>query len=199
VPIFDAQPQLLPRFRAGERAALAQVYAFYFDEVYRLLRFGFRLEAGVVPPLDEAVVLDTVQETFVRAFDLAGRTGFDGQRPYRPYLLRIARNLRIDQLRKTRRELALLDAQREAVMTQLEPEPPSAEERAHAQALQSATAEYIATLDPEARQFVALRFEQALSQRDIADRMGATRRRIRTLEDQVQRGLVELLGKKGLG
>jgi len=43
---------------------------------------------------------DVVQEVFVRALSEKARTSYDGLRPYRPYLLRIAKNLMIDRARR---------------------------------------------------------------------------------------------------
>ena len=50
--------------------------------------------------MPEEQALDLVQEVFLRAFDERARLGYDGLRPYRPYLLRIAKNLRIDTARR---------------------------------------------------------------------------------------------------
>ena len=45
---------------------------------------------------------DLVRETFVRAFAEKARSSFDGLRPYRPFLLRITKNLMIDRFRSRR-------------------------------------------------------------------------------------------------
>ena len=59
----------------------------------------------------------------------------------------------------------------------------------HWKTLAAATQEYVATLDDESKQIVALRFEDELSQDEVAARMRCTRRRVRTVEHQVQDGL----------
>jgi RNA polymerase sigma factor (sigma-70 family) len=201
-PLFEGQPELLRRFRQGDREALAVVYRACIDDVYRLARYGFRTEQGVVPPLaDDSAALDLVQETFVRAFAEAARMRFDGLRPYRPYLLRITRNLRIDQLRRVRNEPLTgyaWDAGGSDALELLGEPQAAPEERAHQQRLLDATAQYTAGLDAEGKRFVQLRFEEEGSQRDVAAAMGVTRRRVRSLESQVLSALARWLRDKKL-
>ena len=106
MPIFEQQPSLLRRFREGEREALSAVYRFYFDDVYRLGQHGFvtrdGLRGGRIEP--EADRVDFVQDVFVKAFASDARLSYDGLRPYRPFLLRIARNLRVDLARRAGRD-----------------------------------------------------------------------------------------------
>lgn len=47
MPIFAQDRRLLDAFRAGDRDALAEVYRYYFDDIYRLAQFGFRTQAGL--------------------------------------------------------------------------------------------------------------------------------------------------------
>src|SRR5216110_1237368 len=97
MPIFRDDPNLLTRFRRGERDALLHVYRCYADDVAQALRRGFGLGTF---PLQSADVVDLVQESFAKAFSPAGRVGFDGQRDYRPYLLALVRNVYVDWLRR---------------------------------------------------------------------------------------------------
>ena len=66
------------------------------------------------------------------------------------------------------------------------------------QRLHDATQEFLATLDAATRRFVALRFEEAHSQADVAEIMETTRRHVRTLEDQVQADLKRFLKSRDL-
>jgi DNA-directed RNA polymerase specialized sigma24 family protein len=117
VTIFEGRPDLLYDFRAGVREALGRVYSFYFNDVFRLVSRGFTLSGP--PPVtvsgltDPSAQQDAVQDVFVRAFSESARLSYDGIRPYRPYLLRIARNYRIDQERKQRRERLARDPELE--------------------------------------------------------------------------------------
>jgi RNA polymerase sigma factor (sigma-70 family) len=210
VPVFERQPDVLRRFREGDRDALEEVYRCYVDDVLRLLRAGFSTTTSDnavvrVPAItDRAQVLDVTQEVFLRAFGPSGRSGYDGLRPYRPYLLRIARNLRIDQLRRSGREI-LVDPMRtggagldfDALVERDEPLP--APEAAHSESLQRATTSYLERLSDEQRRFVTLRFEDSLSQVEVASRMSITRRRARTLESTVLKGLRRFLVRQQIG
>src|SRR5262245_56542135 len=104
------QRALLDRFRRGERLALEEVYRHYAPEVAAFLQRGFTFMsggrhlrfAGYRQPFD---LDNALQETFVRAFKESARLGYDGLNPYKSYLLAIARNLVLDELR--RREVAM--------------------------------------------------------------------------------------------
>jgi RNA polymerase sigma-70 factor (ECF subfamily) len=190
VTIFADNRALLDRFRRGDRDALAKVYYHYVDEVATLARRGFTIESSghaVVRGVDADREREIVQETFAKAFAEKARLAYDGVQPYRPYLLRITKNLMIDRFRAERRDASEPEA--ECVV---EPED------LHWKQLAAATAEHVATLDAESRRLIALRFEQELSQDDVAEAMGISRRRVRTLEDRVQHGLRKWLQSKGL-
>jgi RNA polymerase sigma-70 factor (ECF subfamily) len=190
-PLLEADRALLDAFRRGGREALGQVYFCYVDSVATLLRFGFMLDThslrvpGARDPDDER---DLVQEVFVRAFAERARRSYDGVRPYRHYLLRIAKNLLIDRQRARGHEVAL-DA---GALDGDEPDPESEYERepdVHWQRLAAATSDYVAGLSPELRELVRLRFEDGHSQADVAERMQLSRRRVRTLEHRAMTGL----------
>jgi len=200
----------LPAFRRGDRAALEAVYRHYFSDVSRILRLGFVTGAEArtrIPALrDDAALRDAVQEVFTRALQERARLSYDGLRPYRPFLLQITRNLRVDQLRSAGRERPLsslgpddsdLDidgviARNLAVSGPAETDPQREREW---QRLRSQTEAYVATLDEESRHFIGLRFEQERSQADVAQAMGVTRRHVRTLEERVQIGLRRFLNR----
>lgn len=202
VTLFEDDRGLLDAFRRGEREALRRVYVRYFDDVLGLLRRGFVL--GGPPPVsvaglsDEGSALELLQETFVRAFGERARASYDGLRPYRPFLLRIARNLRIDQLRASGRELSVGQIEDEHFPSPSDAEPLDAEHEADWAVRSAATREYLAGLDAETQRYVQLRFVQELSQADVAAQLGVTRRRVRSLEDEVQKGLLRFLRARGL-
>jgi RNA polymerase sigma factor (sigma-70 family) len=200
----------LADFRAGERAALETVYRHYVDELTRILRLGFIVgDAGAlrVKGLEGPELRDAVQEVFVRAFQEKARRSYDGVRPYRPYLLRIARNLRLDQLRVAQREKplsALADADGEpidvdALIASDAGEPrllaPEVQASREWQALLRETQAYLSGLEPELRRFVQLRFVEEQAQEQIAGLMGVTRRQVRSWEEWVQAGLKRHLSR----
>lgn len=192
--LFESDRTLLDHFRAGDADALERVYRETVDEVARLIHHGALLAAGNrVPgagsPESER---ELVQETYLRAFAQRARLAFDGLRPYRPYLLTIARNLLIDHWRRAGREV-LDDG-----LSELATEPAQAEPDLDFAARLTATRGYLAQLPPELRTFVDLRYEQDLSQQALVHKLGITRWRARSLEKRIQAGLVRHLKRAGL-
>ncbi|MCC7380934.1 MAG: sigma-70 family RNA polymerase sigma factor [Deltaproteobacteria bacterium] len=163
---------------------MERVYHAYVDSVFRRVRHGFHLKDGrrVEGIREPQAQRDLVQEVFVRAFAERARLAYDGLRPYGPYLLRIAGNQLVDRWRSHGAELSAADAA--GALEAAEPEvAQDAEEDLHWRALREATQSCVLGMDDEMRAFVRFRFEEDLSQREVAARMGVTRRRVRTLED----------------
>lgn len=204
------RPEVLRAFRAGQRAALTAVYWQYVDAVLTLLRLGFVTKGP--PPVGVAGLgtgpeqLETAQEVFARAFTERARLSYDGLRPYRPFLLTIAKNLRIDQLRRGRRERPmsdfeasdlnvddLIEGRADLPMGSLPPP-----EDLDFKRLREATGRFVATLDDTSKEVVRLRFEQEETQDAVAEKLGISRRRVRTLESRLQSGLKRFLQKEGL-
>ena len=190
--IFEARRELLDAFRRGDRPALAEVYTFYVDAVAQLISGGCRLGDGAHLPgvRDPQRHRDLLQEVFLKAFTAAARQSYDGLRLYRPYLLRISRNLLVDEVRASGRLVPLEDPQGDIEPL---PEEESPEEALHWRRLSEATREFCAAADPKTREFIRLRFEEDLSQRDLAERLKVTRRKVRTLEDKVRSELRRFL------
>jgi RNA polymerase sigma factor (sigma-70 family) len=207
VTVFRDKPELLLAFRRGERAALEAVYKAYVDDVALLLRLGFvtgdDAKARVPGLRDRQLLLDALQEVFARAFQERARLSYDGLRPYRPFLLRIARNLRIDQLRTDGRErpLSTLGAGAEididALIERDQPLDAASSPQAERewQTLAERTQRYVEELDGEARTFVQLRFVDERSQEEVAALMGVSRRHVRTLEERIKAGLRRFLAR----
>jgi RNA polymerase sigma factor (sigma-70 family) len=183
------------------------VYERYVDEVATLARRGFTIESSGHVYVRGATgdgERELVQETFVRAFGEKARLAYDGIGPYRPYLLRVTKNLMIDRYRAAQKEarhvelaesgVGDLDALLAANAALPADEPADLDWKAQL----AATAEYLATLDEESRRIVALRFEDELSQDEVAARVGCTRRRVRSVEARAQDELRVYLRKRGL-
>jgi RNA polymerase sigma factor (sigma-70 family) len=207
--VLDTDPDLLRRFREGDRAALGSVYHAYYADVLRLVRQGFVLK-GSAPVhvrglVDTDEQQDVVQEVFTKAFSPRARRSYDGWRPYRPFLLQIARNVRIDYERRRWREVPLVDVsgtgQSAAPMvTQLLTSPPDQlpDELLDRERTRSTAASLLAQLDPESQRCALLRFVDDLSQDEVAREMVVTRRRVRTLEGRVRRGIRKRLQVEAL-
>ncbi len=197
--VFEGNRPLLDAFRRGERQALTTIYSHSVKEVAALVRLGFTLsERRVTVPgvADPQRQRDLVQEVFVRAFAERARLAFDGVSPFRPWLLRIAKNLMIDEGRRSGRLVLEGDILPRAEDAH-EPLPVSPEEELEWKSLREETRSYCATLDERARRFVTLRFEEERSQAEVAELMNTTRRQVRTLEDTIRDGLRNHLKSKG--
>jgi len=193
--VFAGERSLLDAFRRGDRAALATVYFHYVDDIAAMVRCGFSIPASGVRvrgASDEPTQRDLIQEVFARAFAPRARDAYDGIRPYGAYLRRIAKNLMIDRARVPDRSVPL-DDDDGALVIEAEPEPDAdwLEQRRE-------TAAYVAGLAPELRQLVKLRFEDEVSQDQAAEALGVSRRRVRTLEARIQKGLRKALRRAGL-
>ena len=99
----EAEPDdkmLAARALAGEQAAYSALMRRHRDAVWRLAR-------GHVGDADEA--LDITQESFVAAFAALSR--YDGERPFRTWIARIAYSTAVDYLRKYRKKNMIYEAQ----------------------------------------------------------------------------------------
>ena len=191
---------LLDAYRRGERGAMEEVYRLYVTDVEKLLRRGFTFSsngktfrfAGFASAFERQ---EMVQETFIRAFGERARTGYSGLRPFKPYLLGIARNLIIDEFRRRRREMSLftpedgaeergLDLVDDAL---LEQSPVGAwARRAHnperattQQRTNTLMRAFVAELDEDAQRLVHVHFIEGKSQQETADILNTSRNAVR--------------------
>jgi RNA polymerase sigma-70 factor (ECF subfamily) len=198
--VFAGDRSLLDAFRRGDRAALATVYFHYIDDIAAVVRHGFSIPtsgARVRGAADEQTERDLVQEVFARAFAPRARDAYDGVRPYRFYVRRIAKNLLIDRARAVDPTVPLDGADGELV---IEPEVAEADSEWDSEWIEQRreAAAYVSGLAPALRRLVKLRFEDEMSQDQAAEALGVSRRRVRTLEARIQRGLRKALRRAGL-
>ena len=199
MPIFRGKPDLLRRFRAGERSALAAVYDAYATKVGSLVRRGCVVRraggeyaGGVYVSADD--FLDLTQEVFVKAFSAAGRQGYDGVRDYEPYLLMITRNVLIDWLR---RRAGVVPFEPE-LLAAVASDQPALDDCAPWESTESLaiTEHYLAGLSPELARVHRHRYLEGLSQEATARAMGISRQNLRTLEARVRSGLSHALAAR---
>jgi RNA polymerase sigma-70 factor (ECF subfamily) len=174
--IFADDQQLLARFREGEPAALARVYATYAGSVGGLVR-------RAAPDL-RGEVDDLTQEVFSRAFARPTRLSYDARRPYSPYLFSIARHVVADRWRAWRRETPtawpLIAA---AVDRRLAlPPPPYLDGPALLERI-------VSQLPPPLRAVHEERFVRGHSQRAAAVALGVGRQVLRSREAQLKQAL----------
>jgi RNA polymerase sigma-70 factor (ECF subfamily) len=188
-------PELAHAFRRGDHGALERVYRLYARDVEKCVRRAL-LRIGRLQPANLA---DIVQEVFLKAFSVAGRDGYDGLRDYAPYLMTIARNVFVDWMRRTSREvpgshlLEVFESGR-AVVDHSQ----AAEEPIFSAPVIALTNEYLAGLTPELRAVHQQRFVLGLPQRPAAEALGISRQSLRTLEKKLVVGLRRKLRRAGL-
>lgn len=195
--------ELLRGFKAGERAALTEVYRLHAEPVALLLRHGFSFESGAtrhrfVGYGSGFELQDVLHETFRRAFEPRARTGYDGIRPYGAYVTTIARNLVLRSFRARVVLFPLADGEHPTTAT-LAPidESPSPERELHDAEVRQLVAAFLATLEPDQQRLIQLRFVDGLSQRDASEALGLGRQRVRTSEKQLRRQLLVYLREHG--
>lgn len=202
---------LLEGFRAGDRAALTEVYSRHGREVAVLLRRGFNFASGgknhrFVGYAGTWELQDALHETFRRAFEPRAREGYDGLRPYGPYVRTIARNVVLERFRRHRRqfvpredvegdglERVSVESTSSPVLGQL-PAPDASTQHRQLHALVET---FLAGLDDLDRRIVELRFVEHMSQREAAAALELGRQRLRTRELAIRRALVAHLRERG--
>jgi RNA polymerase sigma-70 factor (ECF subfamily) len=198
--LFQGRPDRLAAFRAGDRAVLDTVYRAHVDRVSEIVANGFRI-AGTGRAIlglggRPADLADAVQEIFLKAFARNARTAYDGTRDFEPYLTTIARNVLIDRVRRSGRELLMADVD-------LDVAGKSAASAAHREVAArwedplalEVVRRFVEALPPELAQIHRVRYVEGLSQRQAAQRLGISRQVVRTLEDRLRDGLRRELGR----
>jgi RNA polymerase sigma-70 factor (ECF subfamily) len=199
---------LLDRFRRGERGALEELYRQHAPQVAAFLQGGFTFAsagrqfrfAGYRQPFD---LDNALQETFVRAFKESARLAYDGLHPYQSYLMGIARNLVLDELRT--REVAM-----SPYIAQLEAAPPdgsegeatsagrgSAEHELLGRELAQLYAAFVARLNDRDRTYFRHRFEEQQTQVEAGAACGLSHMQSRTLEKKLRAAFLEFMQANG--
>ncbi len=179
---------LLDAFRRGEPAALGKVYREYAGMLFAFLANGFAFEGGAGTSVFKGVREpwareEAVQEIFARAFSPPSRLAYDGVRPYRNYLLTIARNHVLDALRRGGREILVS----EPVEWDATSPAAEADELASSQELSGHCETFVGALDPEERRVFDSRFRGGLSIEQTAKVLGITEHRAKKTEALLRR------------
>lgn len=195
--------ELLSGFRTGDRAALTTVYRMHAEQVALLLRHGFSFESGGQRHRFAGYgsgfeLQDALHETFRRAFEPRAREGYDGIRPYGPYVTTIARNLVLRSFRDREVLFPLeTDAAPGGPMLAAVDVGPTPEREVHDHQVRELVAGFLATLSADERRMIELRFVEGLSQRDAAELLGIGRQRVRTREQALRGKLLAYLREHG--
>lgn len=190
----DATPPARGAVDAGEADLLAKAQGgnlFAFEEIVRRhQRRVYATALRIVRRHDLAD--DVVQEAFLRAYQSLAR--FDRQRPFAPWICRIAANLAVNHVRSPRaREEALPDELAEAPAPDQGPLGGVLESEGR-QLLERA----LDRLSPEQRAVFALRVFEELSYREIADALaisiGTVMSRLSRARERLREALLPYLG-----
>lgn len=197
---------LLRGFRGGDADALLTVYRTHGDEIARFLRRGFSFRAGsrihrfvgYASPYD---LHDALHETFRRAFEPGARQGYDGIRPYGPYLRTIAKNVVLQGFRAREILFPVVDAEAVSgapeLVSQADAPGPDPERDAMRQQVQTLVRGFLDGLAPADRRLLEARYVEGLSQRDAAEALGLGRQRLRTREARLRTRLAAYLQARG--
>lgn len=142
--------------------------------------------------LPASAVCDLLQEVFLRAFSAQARQSYDGLRDFGAYLNAIARNCFLDGLRRQRREvpLALDDLPAETASAPVGGD--------HDPKVRSVLRAYVDALPHDLRGVYQHRYVFGASQEAACEALGVTRRRLRTAEAHLRRGLKKALVSAGV-
>lgn len=141
----------------------------------------FRFCVHYLKDVDQAQEL--TQESFIRVY--ASRGSFDSERTFRPWLLRIARNLCLNELkRKKTVAIESLDQYASAARDESGVLHLHAGDGPDGQVMAGERREAVdillERLDPETRELLVLRYFERLSAKEIADLIGSTEGAVRT-------------------
>jgi RNA polymerase sigma-70 factor (ECF subfamily) len=163
---------ILIRLRGGDRSRLGDLIDRYGEDLmrYLVMILGKRESAE-----------DMFQDTWVKVMERIHR--YDTDRPFAPWLFRIARNSAYDLLRRNKRWRQ--DDPKDLNVSEVHPNP----EIDSTLAATDLAAKLLAALSPKLRELIYLRFYADLSYQEIADRC---RIPIGTVKSGLRRGLDNL-------
>ena len=176
-PVAEPERAVVARMAAGDRRALADLYARY----ERPLLGYLRLLAS-----DPGLVEELLQDTLLAAW--TGADGYAGQASVQGWLLGIARRRAHDALR--RRRLHVVGAAELESLPVPDPEP---EALALARADREELAAAVDRLAPVHREVLVLTFVHELSYRDLAEVLGVPLGTVKSRLSNAKRALRPLL------
>jgi RNA polymerase sigma-70 factor, ECF subfamily len=143
---------------------------------------------------DRALAEDLAQETFIKV--VRSLAAFDVTRRLSAWILRIAHNTAIDALRRRTLRTVWIDAAR-ADGRPHEPAAPSAPDPVERSALHEALEIAMASLKPDQRVAIALRYEEGLSFEEISQVLGVPEATARSHVHRARKLLARHLSESG--
>lgn len=165
-PSGDEERALVERAQAGDAAAFRQLYEQYARPVFRF---------AIVPLVrDQALAEDLLADTFVRALENLRKFRWQGKGVL-PWLIRIAKNLCLDHLRRAGRVSGWAEGQEQAL-----PDPTGLDAEALvgraelSEVLQERIGACLEEINPRYRRVLELRLVEAKAREDAARAMGVS-------------------------
>lgn len=174
--------------RAGSEAAYRELVSRYatpsINFIYRYVQ-------------DRALAEDLAQEGFLRVYQRLDT--YDAGRKFSSWFFQVLRNITIDYLRVNRLPTSSLDElEQEGRPTKaIDAESASPEDAAQQTELADAMNAALARLRPEYREVVVLRYQEGLTQPEIADAVGLPTGTVKTYLHRARKELAEILSKSG--
>jgi RNA polymerase sigma-70 factor (ECF subfamily) len=181
----ESDKELIEACRRGEPNAFRALFERQKDKVYSIaLRFSG----------DPAVAQDIAQETFLKLFTRLG--SFRGEADFSSWLYRLVVNSCLDQKRKSRRFMPLLD---EALAVLRAPDISALDEILRTQ-IRGRLREVIDGLSADQRMLIVLRYTQNLTYDEIAGILGCSSgtvaSRLNRIHRLLERRLARFVGRK---
>ncbi|HWE48184.1 MAG TPA: sigma-70 family RNA polymerase sigma factor [Bryobacteraceae bacterium] len=178
--------ELIEGCRRGDPEAFRILFETYKDRVYSVaLRYSG----------NASLAQDIAQETFVKLFTTIG--SFRGDARFESWLYRLVVNSCFDHKRRTRRLMPLFEGLRTVLRA---PSVSALDEMVRNESSEQLQS-IVATLPPEQRMMIVLRYTQGLSYDEIAEIMGCSAgtvgSRLNRLHKLLETRLSRLSGNKG--
>lgn len=161
--VGDDERALIERAQAGDQSAFRQLYETYSGSVFRY---------AIVPLVrDQALAEDLLADTFVRALENLRKFKWQGKGVL-PWLIRIAKNLCLDHLRRAGRVSGWAEGQEQAL-----PDPVGVDAETLvgqveiSDALRARIDACLEDINPRYRKVMELRLVQALPRDEAAEKM----------------------------
>jgi RNA polymerase sigma-70 factor (ECF subfamily) len=174
---------LMSLLRDGNQNALGELVERYQTDIFRFSLHYLR---------DPERARDIAQETFLRVY--AARARFDASRKFKPWVLCIARNLCLNDIKRRRTvQMDSLEEYASEARTStgelFESGDHGPDRELMASERLEAVAKVLDSLDDEAREIVTLRFFERMPAKDIAEIVGSTEGAVRTKLHRILKGL----------
>lgn len=140
---------------------------------------------------DGALAEEVVQEAFLHAYRAIG--GFDEGRPFQPWFLRSVVNASLRQIRKTRREIPLEDAEAGKAFFALAAQLDSPQAEVEAGEVERELQQAMEKLSPRQRAVIVQRYFLGMSEAEMASQSGAALGTIKWLLNAARQRMRRLL------